>query len=245
LPSEFFDHYAYFTAPFLTLALALALSDCVKVASERVGKAAGYRVLHAAALQVAVAVLVIASLAIVTVGEARFDTATLASSGDPALAIDLAVPPQSCALSDAAILLVEANRLSDGAHCPDLLDADALWLATAPRESPEACAPIDPTLVSDWRGLFAAADFFVESGSAYARVPWTVGLRSWFAAHYRLLADPGARIYVRLDTVYAAAALDPANWTPARLATEGFVRRPRTAASLPAPKLAACLASRR
>jgi len=224
VPTEFFYHYAYFAIPFLALALGCALDRAGRLARGVLGRGGGpWRSAIGRTVAVALGFALVAGLVWLAPNEARYGAASIAPSGDPALAIDLAVPARACILSDAAILLVEANRLTGAQHhCPQLLDATALWLAVAPNESPTSCAPVPATLVADWRSWFAEADFFVESSSGGRRVPWTVGLRRWFAAHYRQIPDPGVGVFVRLDTPYAASALDPSRWTPARLAAEGL-----------------------
>jgi hypothetical protein len=240
IPSEYFNHYPYFVAPFLSGALVCAGGRILQAIRPRVRVTAS---LHRAVAIVGLVGLLAGGLSLVA-GEARFDNALLQSTGDPSLAIDLAIPTGSCAISDAMILLVEANRTSDGVpNCPALVDATGIWLATAPTERPLGCAPLDPTLVSNWQQLLSQADFFVESGSAQSRVPWTVGLKSWFSANFRHVPDPGAQVFVRIGTPYAHAVLDPGRWTLSRLAAEGWHPAKRTGPTHRV-NLPACLASR-
>ncbi len=245
MPSEFFDHYAYFAATFLALSLGCALDRAGRLAWRALGGGRGeWRRAAARAVPAALGVALVAGLVWLVPNEASYGAALTVPSDDPGPAIDLAVPAGACTLSDASILLIEANRLSgDQQHCPELLDATALWLSTAPMDSPTSCGPVAPALVADWRAWFAQADFFVESSSSIRRVPWTVGLRQWFAAHFRQIPDPGVGVFVRLDTRYAASALDPARWTPARLAAEGLAPPKPGSPSRVAP-LKACLLTR-
>lgn len=242
VPSEYFNHYPYFVAPFLAGALVCALARVVQVLQPKI------RFNFSASIRRGLVVASLGALVVgsccLAVGEVRYDNTLLQTTGDPSLAIDLAIPQGSCAVSDAVILLVEANRTSEGsANCPPLVDATGIWLATAPKQQPLGCAAIDPSLVSEWQSMLAQADFFVESGSAQSRVPWTVGLKAWFNANFRHIPDPGAQVFVRLNTPYAAGALDPSRWTPARLSSEGW-HPPHHNRSAHRVKLPACLSSR-
>ena len=239
VPSEYFNHYPYFVVPFLAGALVVSL-DRLFQSSKRIHLSANVR---RALFVTAIGALVAGSCGLV-VGEARFGNTLLQSSGDPSLAIDLAIPAGTCAVSDAVILLIEANRADpESGACPPLVDPTGIWLATAPKEQPLGCAPINPTLVHAWQNLLARADFFVESGSAQSRLPWTIGLRAWFNANFRHIPDPGANIFVRVGTRYVSAALDPARWTPARLLSEGW-HAPHHPQTTHRQKLPACLSSR-
>ena len=240
VPSEYFSHYAYFVAPFLACSLASALIQLARF--PRRPRTANGSPSSAVAIAMAFALVIAASG--LTLGESRFDNALVASAGDPSLAIDLAIPAGSCAISDAMILLVEADRATSNAStCAPAVDATGVWLANAPQDPPLSCQAVDPLLVSTWQSYFKSADFFVESGSSTNRVPWTVGLRSWFKRTYRHVPDPGANIFVRLGTPFAATALDPAKWTAAKLLSEGWRPSPHHATTHRFT-LPACLASR-
>lgn len=219
VPSQYYNHYAYFVAPFLAGSLVLSSSRCIAWLSSRTSQSP----MRPRALFIAGGCVLFAAAATLAVAETRFDYSLLQSTGDPALAIDLAIPAGGCAISDATILLIEANRaIPTSPTCPSLVDATGLWLATAPTEPPLGCEQISPRLVATWQNLLSRSDFFVESGSAVSRVPWTVGLRSWFKSSYRHIPDPGAQVFVRLGSHYAKAALDPTRWTISRLLAEGW-----------------------
>ena len=241
VPSEYFNHYPYFVAPFLSCALVCAGARIAQALRPRLQLRTSLRRTTTIA---ALTAIVVASLVLVA-GEVRFDNSLLDSTGDPSLAIDLAIPVGSCAISDAMILLVEANRTSDTvSSCPALVDATGIWLATAPQQRPLSCAPLDPNLVSTWQQQLAQADFFVESGSAQNRVPWTVGLKAWFKANFRHVPDPGAQVFVRVGTPYVQADLQPSRWTLAKLATEGWHPAPKHTGPTHHVTLPACLSSR-
>ena len=219
VPSEYFNHYAYFVAPFLAGSIVLSTS---RLASGPSRPLAIFTARHRT-LVGALACVACASISVLAIAEVRFDNSLVASVGDPSIAIDLAIPNGACAISDATVLLVEANRATPtSSTCPALVDATGLWLATAPKEAPLGCEMIAPALVVKWQDLLQASDFFVESGSYQSRVPWTVGLRAWFKRNFSHIPDPGAQIFVRSASSYATAALDPARWSLKALNAAGW-----------------------
>ena len=235
VPAQFFYHYVYFAAGFSALMLGSLAGRAAAGAGRLVRAGPGPGRVRAGAAGALAALALVAGLAWLVPNEARFDAAASVGAGDPALAIDLAVPAGACAVSDAAILLVEADRFSsDRPGCPDVVDATGTWLTVSPRLPARGCGPVDPALVARWRGWFARADYFVESGEAGLRIPWTRALRAFFLARYARVPDPGAVVYVRRDLAGAGALLDPARWTRRRLAAEGYLARPRRVA-LPDP----------
>jgi hypothetical protein len=246
VPAQFYDHYAYFVVAFLAPALSGALVRGARAARGRLStERAGWRRKAAAGCAAALGCAVIGGVFWLVPREVSYQTSMTIGAIDPAQAIDVAVPNGACVLSDSAILLVEANRLTSGqSGCPDLLDGTALWLSIAPGDSPESCAPVDPALVADWRSWLSRADFFVESSSSRLRVPWTVGLRAWFATHYKYLPDPGAEVFVHLGTRYAAPAIAAGPSITARLVAQGWRAKPAPPhqRKLSAPQ--SCLATR-
>ena len=240
VPSQYFNHYAYFVAPFVVASVVLSVSRL----GARLRLPTAISAERRTALLTAIGCVFLAGASTLVVAELRFDNSLVFTVGDPSIAIDLAIPIGACAISDATVLLVEANRATPSAPtCPALVDATGLWLATAPKEAPLGCETIAPPLVSTWKGLLQEADFFVESGSNQSRVPWTVGLRAWFKRNYRHIPDPGAQIFVRTTSSYVAAELNPARWSLKLLISEGW-HPPTRHGKSHAVRLPRCLSTR-
>lgn len=253
---DFYDHYAYFPAAFGTIVVGTAAGRAARplsgwLARVPVGAVAGRiarlpsklagmssrRLLPegAAALSVVLASgAVVAGLALLAVGEGSYAAAMTTRAGDPALAIDLAVPAGSCAISDAPILLVAANRFaSDQPGCPAVVDPEGTLLALSPGAGGGSTAGSSPAVVRTWERWLGEATFFVESASAAKRVPWTPALRRYLLVRYARVPDPGAVVYVRRSSPVAASVLEPSRWSAARLASEGlrWPGRPSSASS--------------
>ena len=190
--SAFFYHYPDFPAPWLAIAAgagAASLACLIRGTAARARLAR--RVLAAA---VTVVILAIAGI------EAR----ELAPARVPASPSNVSalVPAGSCLVADQVSFAIAANRFAaPSPDCPDLIDSLAATLALSGGVSPQGGAGRAPNVVAGWEAIFGQARYVWLSGGAAARIPWTPALRSWFASHFRLLADyPGygaSKLYVR------------------------------------------------
>ena len=190
--SAFFYHYPDFPAPWLAIAAgagAASLACLIRGTAARARLAR--RVLAAA---VTVVILAIAGI------EAR----ELAPAHVPASPSNVSalVPAGSCLVADQVSFAIAANRFAaPSPDCPDLIDSLAATLALSGGVSPQGGAGHAPNVVAGWEAIFGQARYVWLSGGAAARIPWTPALRSWFASHFRLLADyPGygaSKLYVR------------------------------------------------
>lgn len=213
--SEFYDHYAYFPAAFGAV-LAGCIAERTLAGARR--RLAGWRAQALAATALLCGIGVLAAL----VGsETAYARGLAAHAGDPAVAIDIAVPAGACAVSDAAILLVTADRLTARSSCPVPVDPEGAALAVAPRAN-AATELATPAFVRSWERALGHAAFFVRSASARHRLPDTAGFARFLARTYRRLPDPGASVYVRRTSPLASTALDPARWTRRALAAAGW-----------------------
>jgi hypothetical protein len=112
------------------------------------------------------------------------------------------VPAGSCLVADQVSFAIAANRFAaPSPDCSDLIDSLAATLALSGGVSPQGGAGHAPKVVAGWEAIFGQARYVWLSGGAPARIPWTPALQSWFASHFRLLADyPGygaSKLYVR------------------------------------------------
>ncbi len=198
VPQIFYAHYAWFFAPFLALGVALALERCARLAGLALVRV---RVpgLGRLALGTAVVVALCAGGVRLGVGDASYAAATVAKAGDPGPKIAALVPAGACAIADAAILLITANRYSTGAGCPAVVDPTGAWLVADPHHPERASGPRSPALVATWRVWFAEATYVVLSRPTTFRIPWTPALRAYFGAHDRLVKASGAFVYRRVS----------------------------------------------
>jgi len=190
--SAFFYHYPDFPAPWLAIAVGVAVQS---LACEIKGTAPRAR-LARRVLAAAVAVVILAIAGI----EAR----ELAPAHVPASPANVSalVPAGSCLVADQVSFAIAADRFAaPSAGCPDLIDSLAATLKLSGGVSPQGGAGHAPNVIAGWEAIFAQAKYVWLSGGAPARIPWTPALQSWFSAHFRLLAAyPGygaSKLYVR------------------------------------------------
>ena len=189
--SAFFYHYPDFPAPWLAIAVGVAvqsLACLIKGADARARTAR--RVLAAV---VAVVILAIAGL------EAReLEPANVQAS--PA-SVSALVPAGSCLVADQVSFAIAADRFAaPSPGCPDLIDSLAVTLALSGGKSPLGGAGDDPKAVAGWEAIFGQAKYVWLSGNASTRIPMTE-LQSWFSARFRLIAAyphyGASKLYVR------------------------------------------------
>jgi hypothetical protein len=190
--SAFFYHYPDFPAPWLAIAVGVAVQSlvCLIRGTARPARLAR-RVLAAA---VAVVILAIGAV------EAReLSPAHIPASPSNVSAL---VPAGSCLVADQVSFMIAADRFeAPSPGCPDLIDALAVTLQLSGGVSPQGGAGNDPSVVAGWEAIFGQARYVWLSGGSSSRIPWTPALQSWFSAHFRLLAAyPGygaSNLYVR------------------------------------------------
>jgi hypothetical protein len=190
--SAFFYHYPDFPAPWLAIAAGAAIQSLACLIRGTAATARLARRVLAAA--VAVVILAIAGI------EAR-ELAPAHVPESPANVSTL-VPAGSCLVADQVSFAIAANRFAaPSPDCSDLIDSLAATLALSGGVSPQGGAGHAPKVVAGWEAIFGQARYVWLSGGAPARIPWTPALQSWFASHFRLIADyPGygaSKLYVR------------------------------------------------
>jgi hypothetical protein len=115
------------------------------------------------------------------------------------------IPPGACVVSDEISLAIAANRFTAAsAGCPDVLDSLATTLVAGNGVSVQGGAKALPRVAAEWRSIFSRAQYVWLSGSSDRRVPWTAGLRKWFAGNFRALHPPRGelsegQVYVRRE----------------------------------------------
>jgi hypothetical protein len=198
-PKQFFDHYAYFSGAFLALALGLACANGIELART----IAPHVRLTGRALQRVIGAVVLVALLLGAAGvldsEIVNDHNGISRAGDPGPRLAAAIPHGSCAMSDAAILLVLANRFSTTTKdCPVILDPTGTWLDYDPAHPELANGVRDPKLVALWQHALARADYVELSRPMPFRIPWTPALNADFASSFALVPHSQTLCYRRI-----------------------------------------------
>lgn len=218
LYSAFFYHYPAFPAPWLAIALGTAAGAAAGAARRAAGQLtarmrartggdvseapAGARARprgawagRLAAGGVAVAVLAVAVLE-------GSQLAGLTAPYSPRAA-DRIIPAGACVVTDQVSFSIAADRLPPpGSGCPDVLDSLATTLRLSGGVSVPGGAGNNPRVTAGWEAILGKARYVWLTAGYRARIPWTRGLRLWFAAHFRAVRTfhgyGGSTIYERI-----------------------------------------------
>jgi hypothetical protein len=196
---DFFPHYAYFTAAFLALLLAVSCDRLVRSASVWSVTWPRRRGRRRTGLSIPTVALALALL-LAVVGFVRAVTrpGLLERSPDPGPAIARVVPSGACVVTDQPALALTADRFAaDSGGCPSVVDSYGTWIAADPSNPPSPSGPFPSGLVDQWRSWLSRADYVVLSGDPF-RIPWAPELRSWFAIHFRRILADDATVYRRV-----------------------------------------------
>jgi hypothetical protein len=105
------------------------------------------------------------------------------------------IPPGACVVTDEVSLTIVANRFPGAIPgCPVVLDALAETLVTGNGVSVQGGARSLPQVTARWQAILSGAQYVWLSSTSDRRIPWTPGLRRWFAGAFRPLElPPGQR----------------------------------------------------
>lgn len=195
--ADFGPHFAYFTAAFLALLLAVSCERLMRAALDWTARRRASRI-DLMSGQASRLIIVIVSVVLVALFvEGRFfirEQRWRVNFGDPGPPIARVIPQGACVVTDEPAFTIIANRfVADSSNCPKMVDSFGEWLTADPKHPPPSPGPYDPGLVSAWRSWFSAADYVVLTSQF--RIPWTPELRSWFADHFKAVSFEGARVY--------------------------------------------------
>lgn len=197
LPPGFFFHFPAFLAPWLALALALPASRLLTAArpsAKRLGIDEGTR-------WVAVGVAAVVAL-VFAVWQARFES-TLTPRVRPAAvaAVQRAIPPGACVLTDQSSFTVAADRFtSDVPGCSLMIDPLGTDYALSPGRDGLNGAGRSAAVESITRYAFDHAQYVWLAGTYnLRRIAWTPALRAYFRNNFvKVLQDRhGDTLYVR------------------------------------------------
>jgi alpha-1,2-mannosyltransferase len=173
IPDDFYYHYAAFLAPFLAMAFALPAARLLDA------RPAWLPVSRRPAAWLAGLAILVLPLALP--GAEDSPTPTYASALP---AIQRAIPPGACVLSDQASLLISADRFRSAAPgCPVIMDGTGTSYALAGGRSPEQ-AGRDPAVAGLWLQAFRAAQYVLLTPSNRNRIAWSPQLQSYLASNF-------------------------------------------------------------
>jgi alpha-1,2-mannosyltransferase len=196
VPDDFYYHYPGFLAPFLAMTLALpagALIDGTGPQERRRGGPPPARLRYRVAG--------LAGLVIVTLPLAvpRAENSPGPAEQRQVAAIERAIPPGACVLSDQMSLLISASRLvSSRPGCAVVLDGTGTGYALGHGRSAATAGSV-PAVAAVWRRAFAAAQYVCLTPYNQVRIAWTPRLEAYLRSNFTRASGPWApiQLYVR------------------------------------------------
>jgi hypothetical protein len=196
-PPGFFFHFPGFLAPFLALAIALPASRLLTAAQPLADRAAAGRWLPWAAA--GVACVAIAVFAVVQGASER--GLTLRVPPRAIAAVQQAVPPGACVLTDQVSFTIAADRFDSAVPgCPEWIDPLLTDYALSSGRDGLNGAGRVPAVAAIMRNAFDHATYVWLAGTYNRRrIAWTPALRAYFDHNFtRLLFDHrGDALWVR------------------------------------------------
>jgi hypothetical protein len=201
LPHEMYAHYVYFSAPFLSMALAISVGEIV----DRITPSRTMSLRSGATVVIGGCVVAATFLVPQQAGYAR---SHLISAKDPTF-LNLFVPPNACILTDDVSLLVSADLFqSSRPGCPPITDAFGTWLSDGPKEEPaysgtakfgsSVQGPFSSHFTNEWATWLSKADYVVSLAQYSGYIPWNDQLASWFNSNFHAIhSQPHLWIYER------------------------------------------------
>ena len=190
LPHEMYSHYVYFSAPFLAMLLALAVSEGLGMLPFR-------DLRNSSRMRAVVAIVGCAAVAAFLLPQqAGYARSNLAGAKD-ATFLNLFVPPHSCILTDNVEPLISADLFQPQRKgCPAVTDSFGVWLADGPAGEPSYSGtskfgstvegPFSSSFVNRWAGWLDDADYVVTMAQYSGYIPWTSQLALWFNANFKV-----------------------------------------------------------
>jgi hypothetical protein len=194
VPAAYYDHYAYFSAPFLALAIgagACTAVQGVRRATDRM--TARRRRTIRRSLAATVVGLIATGTALGLAISISSTTALMDRFSDPGAQVAAALPVGSCVITDAESLLVSAGRAGPGPDgCPAIVDPTGVWLTIDPTHPPVRAGTghKSAALVAIWADALRRAQYVVLSGACAFRIPWTPALAGYFDTHFVKVDGP-------------------------------------------------------
>jgi Glycosyltransferase family 87 len=191
-PDDFYYHYSAFLAPFLAMAIALPVDRLISTRPD----APGTQRLRRPATGLAALAILVLPLAL----PGAEDTA-LPTYAHALPAIERAVPPGACVLSDQESVLISAGRfLPSSAGCPVIVDGTGTGYALGGGRSSQQAGTV-PAVAALWLHGFQAAQYVLLTPANGKRIAWTPRLESYFAGNFIRIRGDWAplMLYVRIS----------------------------------------------
>jgi hypothetical protein len=193
-PSDFYNHYAAFLAPFLALAIALPLARVLGALP-----AAGARARSAVLLRRGAAVLAAVTLGALAVLQGLAESHLAAAI--PASEISAAermIPPGACVVTDQVSYTIAINRFTSAVPgCSLMVDGVGSDYALSGGHNALTGAGRVPAVEQLWMSAFRSAQYLWLTGSSAPRIPWTPRLRAYLLANFVPLTRGPDWLYVR------------------------------------------------
>jgi alpha-1,2-mannosyltransferase len=196
VPDDFYYHYPGFLAPFLAMAVALPAARLLDAAGPQDRRRGGLPPAWARTWAYALSGLVIVALPLAV---PRAENSPSPTYQRPVAAIERAIPPGACVLSDQVSLLISANRLVSAVRgCPVVVDGTGTSYALAHGQSALTSGNV-PAVAAVWQRAFGAAQYVVLTPYNRLRIAWTPQLAAYLRGHFTLASGPWAplQLYVR------------------------------------------------
>jgi hypothetical protein len=189
--AEYYDHYSYFTAPFLAMLFAICASQAWRLIRVYVG----YR--HTKVFAVSAVVAIVGVAIFMLPQEASYAETYLGASHDFPPAAASLVSPGSCVVSDLPAYGITANRFTaSNPDCPLPLDAFYLWLSGVGTNPLSVAHPA--VTFSHW---LDQANYVMVIAPYGDLVPSAPRLESWFASNFTLVySSSGLVLYHHTGT---------------------------------------------
>jgi len=193
-PSDFYNHYSAFLAPFLALAIALPLSRVLGAPAVVGARARRMVLLRRGAALLAVLTLT-AFAALQAAAESHLAAAIPASEISAA---ERVIPPGACVLSDQMSYTIAIDRFASTAPgCSTMVDGVGSDYALSGGRNGLTGAGNVPAVEQLWMSAFRAAQYLWLTSDNTRRIPWTPRLRVYFLANFVPLTQGPDWLYVR------------------------------------------------
>jgi hypothetical protein len=192
-PSDFYNHYAAFLAPFLALAIALPLARVL--GSPPLAGARARPVLLRRGAAVLAAVTIAAFAVLQGLAESHLAAAIPATEISAA---ERMVPPGACVVTDQVSYTIAINRFtSDVPGCSVMVDGVGSDYALSGGHNALNGAGRVPAVEQLWMSAFRSAQYLWITASSAPRIPWTPRLRAYFLANFVPLTEGPDWLYIR------------------------------------------------
>ena len=199
-PSEWYEHYAAFDAPFVVLAVALPVARLAAAARDRPGRPRPVIAVPAIAVPaIAVPVIAVPVMAVLAIAVLALASVSASVRQGPVRSYAAAgglIPPGACVVTDTASATIAVNRfVAASPGCPLLVDSVGTLIATTGGQDLVGSQAARAADTRAWQQAFSQARYvwlIGNGGNTGARIAWTPSLGAYFGRHFRLLGYASA-----------------------------------------------------